>query len=509
MAQRKTLTNDQVAVLRWIADGCPDGVMPNGYHHRISAAALRSRGLVTINGRGPTWAAAITTAGSEYLDEVDGPEPPIPRQGNVSVTQQLVDDVIAAGGVLRVPRKRWYDRDAIDYVRRAQLAERHGKIPEGKLLVTSTLRDEVEIRLVDVEIEASPAANDLLPVLVPERVARYHAAARGFRDHTDLHEVSRDQLQRATRVLHAVATEAQRRGWAVTPDAGAMKITAQDLLCRLTISEKGVRQRGRWEQEVYRYRNVRSEDYFWRDRELPRGAYDKDATGTLTLTLSCEGRWFAGRQGRWSDRQSWTLEERLPHLFREIEARIIHARRMREQERIRAEDAAERARRDAEQRERTWRELMATAQERLIEDHRIARLTTDVDAWDQARRIRAYCDAAEAAYRDNAETNKWIAWARPRAAARPARRRPGLSRITHGGARGTAALPPRRVERARTAATASGLDVPARPVLLTIASHPLPHSHVTPATTGPVSRCRPTPARHSSPRVASAHPSWR
>ena len=32
----------QVAVLRWIANGCPDGVMP-GYAHKITAAALRSR----------------------------------------------------------------------------------------------------------------------------------------------------------------------------------------------------------------------------------------------------------------------------------------------------------------------------------------------------------------------------------------------------------------------------------------------------------------------------------
>jgi hypothetical protein len=88
---------------------------------------------------------------------------------------------------------------------------------------------------------------------------------------------------------------------------------------------------------------------------------------------------------------------------------------MREQERIRAEEAAERACRDAEERERTWRDLMATAHERLIEDHRIARLTANVDAWDQALRIRAYCDAAEATYHHNADAREWIAWARAHA----------------------------------------------------------------------------------------------
>jgi len=38
------LNESQVAVLRWITAGSPRGVM-EGYAHRISAAALRSRGL--------------------------------------------------------------------------------------------------------------------------------------------------------------------------------------------------------------------------------------------------------------------------------------------------------------------------------------------------------------------------------------------------------------------------------------------------------------------------------
>lgn len=61
-------------ILRWIADGCPDGVM-EGTYHRITAGALRNRGLMTTAGKGPTWAAKATTAGREYLREVDGPNP--------------------------------------------------------------------------------------------------------------------------------------------------------------------------------------------------------------------------------------------------------------------------------------------------------------------------------------------------------------------------------------------------------------------------------------------------
>jgi hypothetical protein len=78
----------------------------------------------------------ITEAGREYLDRVDGPEPPAPRQANVSVTQQLVDDVIAGSGLaarsaeelVRARRRRLREARAP--------GERHGKVPPGKRLTT-------------------------------------------------------------------------------------------------------------------------------------------------------------------------------------------------------------------------------------------------------------------------------------------------------------------------------------------------------------------------------------
>jgi hypothetical protein len=212
MAQRKTLTEKQVGVLRWISDGCPEGVMPDEFH-RISAAALRGRGLVKTSGRGRTWKATITLAGREYLEKVDSSEPPIPRRPNVSVTQQLVDDVIAAGGVMRVPRRGWHDPDRVDYESRAQIAQRLGKVPDGKRLVLTYHQTELEIRLEDAAV---PTRVDLTPVAVPNRIGRYHQAAREFRSRSDRHEISRDELPRTTRIVHAIAVEADRRGWKVS-----------------------------------------------------------------------------------------------------------------------------------------------------------------------------------------------------------------------------------------------------------------------------------------------------
>src|SRR5262245_35655899 len=96
-----------------------------GYEHRVSAAALRTRDLVRISGRGQTWRAEVTPAGRAYLEDPPRPEPhrrqrrqptsasdaggasesapsqrPLtdkPRR--LSPTEQMVSDLLAAGGV--------------------------------------------------------------------------------------------------------------------------------------------------------------------------------------------------------------------------------------------------------------------------------------------------------------------------------------------------------------------------------------------------------------------------
>src|SRR5207245_2684145 len=144
------------------------------------------RGLVRTSGRGLTWKATITAAGKEYLERVEGSNPPLPRQPNVSVTQQLVDDVVAAGGSLRVPRKHWNDRDGVDYERRARLAESYGKVPSGsRLVVKNASADELSIELVTDRAtvtngEEDEASVTLAPVPVPMRLTKYDPVAREF-----------------------------------------------------------------------------------------------------------------------------------------------------------------------------------------------------------------------------------------------------------------------------------------------------------------------------------------
>lgn len=71
--QRAVLTPRQVEVLRWIADGCPDGVWPND-SHKISARALEVRNVVTVSRRGGRWHAEIKADGRYYLEHGRYPE---------------------------------------------------------------------------------------------------------------------------------------------------------------------------------------------------------------------------------------------------------------------------------------------------------------------------------------------------------------------------------------------------------------------------------------------------
>jgi hypothetical protein len=51
MARNAVLNVKQLAVLRWVSDGCADGVY-GGTAHRLVARALHNRGLIMVTGNG-------------------------------------------------------------------------------------------------------------------------------------------------------------------------------------------------------------------------------------------------------------------------------------------------------------------------------------------------------------------------------------------------------------------------------------------------------------------------
>jgi hypothetical protein len=343
------------------------------------------------------------------------------------VTQQLVNDLIAAGGSLRVPRKHWGNEVQIDYERRARLAQAYGKVPAGnRLSVQAVSGDELLIELKPdlhrIETSTAGGVGNLAAVPVPERLAKPHGAAREFRDRTSLHEVSRKALPRAIRIVHAIAVEGERRGYSVRcvrthedsygrsdwrpSHDGQLLITINGHDLRVRIWEKGAGLRGPYENAMTRWKRDREQPFhlgYYPSKPKP---YDSAATGELNVA-SLE--YSHGRQSTWGDRARWSVEDRLPNLLRELEIEAAEAEERRlEQERKQAE------------RERQWEAAMEHAKQRLIADHRLEVLRTRVLAWQEAEQIRAYCDAVEAhhgaaAIAADPDAKAWIVLAREHA----------------------------------------------------------------------------------------------
>jgi hypothetical protein len=69
----------QIAVLRWINEGCPGGRW-NDFAYKTVAVALQSRRLVSVSKRDGRWTAKIAEAGIHYLEHGDFPPGHFPKQ---------------------------------------------------------------------------------------------------------------------------------------------------------------------------------------------------------------------------------------------------------------------------------------------------------------------------------------------------------------------------------------------------------------------------------------------
>lgn len=126
--------------------------------------------------------------------------------------------------------------------------------------------------------------------------------------------------------------------------------------------------------------------------------YDLVPTGVLSLEI---GDW--SRQVAVADTRTLRLEDRLNEFMVKLVEAVFEARRRR----------AERARREAEELERQ-RLAAIEAEERRLEEEKIAQLDTWIHDWRRARHIRAFAKAIRrrrAPVAEGGELANWLAWA--------------------------------------------------------------------------------------------------
>lgn len=215
MLSAKQLTASQLAVLKWIADGCPDGMYTEGFTHRIVARTLSRRGLVDISGHGPTWKAVSTDDGAVRLQaplEMDTETP-------TSEIQLFWYRVHAAGGNMRVD----FATDPADYDKLLRQSLHWPSRPFAKQLLSRSVGGWGST-VHDIWIDDYfPDQVEHKLVAVPGAVRTYHPAVQAYLDDKQWQYVSKEHLTRAAHILQAVAAEGEKRGLEVIDPRTASK----------------------------------------------------------------------------------------------------------------------------------------------------------------------------------------------------------------------------------------------------------------------------------------------
>ena len=344
MSQRP-VNERQLEVLRWIADGCPDGVMTDS-SHRTSAVALRNRGLAKVSKRGG-WHAEATEAGRHYLEHGDYP------------TEESSPS--------KAPRPPRAPRTRTPKTTPPEPAEAATVIVEGGPTESAAA------------VEGQPRR-----VIVPERLVKPHPLVAELRDSKRGLGISKGLVPRALRIVHALALASEREGWAVssvanTRDRWGNAWDSKDLFVIDTGElREGIRlgeENDRTPHTPTAYELKQKER--WSYTTIPE--WDYQPSGRIYLEIDSN---YDGRRHRWSDRQRWSIEEKLDQLLLELEERSA----------IEREKRLERERREVERQVQVDL-AVAQAKVRLAEEHRAQALLFQAEAWQQTELIRGYLEA--------------------------------------------------------------------------------------------------------------------
>ena len=374
----KPLNARQLEVLHWIADGCRGGIM-QGHAHKTSAVALQSRRLAKISRRGGVWTAQITEAGHAYLETGHFPARLPPSSAKPSKTTKP-----------------------------EAAARNSNKEPNAPLLIAPDHWNNAVISQGD-----DPTPSPVTSFKVPRRLVKPHSTALAYREDRDHHEVSPARLARAVRLVHALATESERRGYELTHSPvrqgqfgsenrstfadGQFQMIIDGHETRLRLQEKS--SPGGKPVPYHPNKKVALWQTMRQTMLVP--------TGRLMITIIRDDGEVSGRTSKFADGATVRLEDRLPDLLRELEVRSLEAAR-----------AQEALRRADQERERRRLEEGERAKVRLREAHRGEVLEEQIKAWWLAIQLREYLvamsehvDALEDGQKQQ-DAQSWLSWSR-------------------------------------------------------------------------------------------------
>lgn len=375
MRRNEPLTVRQVEVLLWIGGGCPDGVWRD-FTYKTTAYALASRGLVTVDRRRKQWSASLTNEGKFYLAHGHHPSDRDPI-GNTHASESdletddlasdLLAELVSAGGHITVASPSEKQRARYRRVIHRLIAEH--RIPEGFVL-RHTGRDHGDLTIRLLREVDSPRPQPPPKIALPQTTGAVSDEVRALAAQVRM-AVTEPTMDRALRILQAIADECATRTWTLEPDPRddrRFHISTAGCSFEFGLREELV------DREIPDEDTLATSKYSW--QRVPLNVR-KVGSGRLTLQL---GQYYRTRS--WSDRSRWTLDDKLGALFTELDARVTEAaeqRRQREEELL--------------HRQQSWDAAVLAARRAYVIDLNQRRLRDQVASQLRAREYRDYAES--------------------------------------------------------------------------------------------------------------------
>jgi hypothetical protein len=237
------LSMAQFDLLSWVSGGCK-GRTYEGTSYRVSARGLHNRGLIRVEGRGPTWTAKITAEGRRLLKEqarrVEAERERERREEEARAEREreaqrlraraveVLEAVTAAGGRLALTA----DYSEREVTQITDCLARGSLLPEGKRFAHEPTRIDP---VLGVTAYLEPDFTALTPMRafkVPQQLRGSYPAVTAFQEKRD--HVSRAQIPRAARYLQGLVNAVAEMGWSASAkvQAGYAGRSEQDPTCR-------------------------------------------------------------------------------------------------------------------------------------------------------------------------------------------------------------------------------------------------------------------------------------
>ncbi|MFJ8963301.1 hypothetical protein ACIRG5_28340 [Lentzea sp. NPDC102401] len=391
---RVALNPKQLAVLKWISDGCADGVY-EGTAHRLVARALHNRGLVTIKGHGASWSAQTTSGGNHYLEHGVYPEADANENGGPAKATRPakarkhgpVDELMTS--LAEAPDQRLVVpyAEAGRYRRLAGIAKNLERMPDG-LRITFGHENEDDGPKLTLTLEPLPdwQTKVLDPLHVGHELPEPSDIVRTLKEKENFQVVG-DPRERAFRLLDALVVGAREAGMAVAVGQqarggyGAAYRVQNEVVFSLGQDSFQLR----FTQAMLQRPHEPTEQELARAR---RGHlfpdFDEVPDDHLGIVLDGPGGQFWA--SRWKDTSDHRLEDDLPQMLEEMRLRHGSLTDLR-QKQYERELQEEQARVERQQRLQIARQRAAVAHR----EHMIDEEARDQSRrWHEASQMRAY-----------------------------------------------------------------------------------------------------------------------